>query len=151
MIARAIPVAAAAACLGFLGGRLSAPVSSTTVAARPPPPAVVAVAGACNQQVVLAAIAQLRDDLLAAPPAAPAPPAAAAPPEPTFEQRASEERSSQLVDAALARGRWTDADADALRAEMGLVRDETRDQLMRRLAVAVNGQRLRLETSGPPL
>jgi len=69
---------------------------------------------------------------------------------PSAEQAAAKLRASSLVDAAIARRQWTDADVDALRAEFHQLTPEQQAEVMRDYAVAVNQGRLVPQTDRLP-
>jgi hypothetical protein len=83
-----------------------------------------------------------------APPATPAAPDPSEPPPPERVVAAGE--AHEVLDGAIARGRFTDEDAAKLRDRLRAVTDEDRFELLRSFSVAVNDGRLRVE-AGPLL
>lgn len=75
-------------------------------------------------------------------------PTPAAPP--TREQDLQYESGRQILDGALARGTWTDADRAGFRGIIMTVTREQRLELLAELAPAINEGRLKLVTAGPP-
>lgn len=63
---------------------------------------------------------------------------------------ASGQEGHGLIDLALSRGRWDEADAERLRLLLAEMTDAQRMEVMLRLNRAANEGRLRLETRGPP-
>ncbi len=151
MSRRALPfvmlACAVAGLIGYLAGRVSQPAAETgaiaaPVAAAPAPRSPVRP----ERPVIPAAprprpVTQAPEDAAAAPAGEQGP---AADPRAAAAARA-------VVDAALARGAWTDDDAAALRPHLRTLSAEQRDALLATLFPAVNEGRVRLETSGPPI
>jgi hypothetical protein len=61
---------------------------------------------------------------------------------PTPEQDAALSRINQLLDAAISRRNWTEADVDAMRAEFPQLTADQQAEVMRRYAMAVNQGRI---------
>ena len=61
---------------------------------------------------------------------------------PTPEQDAAHSRINQLLDAAISRRSWTEADVDAMRAEFHQLTADQQAEVMRRYAMAVNEGRI---------
>jgi len=61
------------------------------------------------------------------------------------------ERAGTVVDAALARGAWTEADKLALWNDLGRVPAPVQVEILSKLGTALNAGQLRLETDGMPL
>ena len=80
-----------------------------------------------------------------APAAEPAPKAP-----PTPEVQAAITHATGVVDRALASGHWTEGDTLALRSSMGTLDGESQMVLLRRLNVATNSDRLKIETDDAP-
>ena len=64
------------------------------------------------------------------------------PPPPTSAQTAALARASSLLDSAISRRQFTDADVDALRAEFHQLSTEQQTEVMQRYVVAVNQGRI---------
>jgi hypothetical protein len=75
-------------------------------------------------------------------------PAPKAPPSP--EVQAAITKATGVVDRALASGHWTQGDTLALRSSMGTLDTEDRMVLLRRLNVATNTDRLKIENDDAP-
>jgi hypothetical protein len=71
-------------------------------------------------------------------------------PGPTAAQVEAFARAQGMVEKGLHAGRWTDEDAMALRVVLVQVAAEERAELTRKMVVAINQDRIRVETSGPP-
>jgi len=157
MRAYLLGAAALAIGVGFAIGRVTAPSSpepATVSVVERGAPAVIAP-GTCVAHLGDDDLRRLRDEVVAAiapgsPAAAIVPPAEDPPPPPTPEQLAAEDASARLLDTAIAAGRWTDADAAALRGQLGTVPDATRIAMLQRMAVAINSGRLHVDTTGAP-
>ncbi len=65
-------------------------------------------------------------------------------------QALSAERARATVDGAIARRQWTQADADALRDEIGTMSQEQRSAVLSRIAVAINQGQIIPETERVP-
>ncbi len=66
------------------------------------------------------------------------------------EQEAAGAALERDLAGALSAGQWTDADRDALRANLVRATSEDQFETLRRFSVAVNEGRLRIETRGLP-
>ncbi|HEY2512810.1 MAG TPA: hypothetical protein VGI39_18215 [Polyangiaceae bacterium] len=87
-------------------------------------------------------------------PAAPSPAPSAAPPPPheeTAENTQAAADGTALVDRALRAGTWTSNDAQQLRTLRDRMTDEQREQLVRRVIVAINAGTLTSNFRGAPL
>lgn len=69
---------------------------------------------------------------------------------PTPAQNAALMRASQLLDSAMARRQWTDADVQAIRAEFHQLTVEQQVEVMRQYAMAVNQGRIVPQTDQVP-
>jgi hypothetical protein len=69
---------------------------------------------------------------------------------PTPAQTAALARASTLIDSAISRRQFTDADVDALRAEFHQLSAEQQAEVMQRYAVAVNQGRIVPESDRLP-
>jgi hypothetical protein len=142
----------AGAAVAFVAGRAVAPVGT----AAPRPPAVSAArlppAPAQGQPSWPAIRAELRAivrDELAATAAAPeracAEPGGAQPPARAAAEPEAVDAAVSVVDGAVALGRWTDSDADALRPLLDTLAPSQQEEVLSRLAVAINEQRIVLD------
>ncbi len=69
----------------------------------------------------------------------------------TDEQTESAERAAKIVDDAVARGAWTEQDKRELWVALADVPGPVQREVLQRLGVAINNNRLRVETDGMPL
>jgi hypothetical protein len=138
-----------AAVAGFLGGRATAPAPRPTAPARAS--ADARPAPVCVARLSELDLQRLRDEVAAAvKPAAPEPAAAKPAPATPPERGAATTDAHQVIDAAVARGRWTDDDAQQLRNVLAPLPPDEQFEVTRSLAVAVNSGSLRIETLGAP-
>jgi hypothetical protein len=66
------------------------------------------------------------------------------------EQISAYEQGRTIVDAALAKGTWTDSDRDDLHRRIATLPGELRVELARPLVAAINREQVRFEGDGPP-
>ncbi len=69
---------------------------------------------------------------------------------PTAARVASQQRASQLIDGAISRRQWTDADVDSLQTLFHQLTTEQQAEVLRQYAVAVNEGRLVPQTDRLP-
>lgn len=72
-------------------------------------------------------------------------------PPPTPEQTVKYTQAGTLLEGAISARRWDESNAHQLRMMLGDLEDGHRDEILRRLSVAINEGRLRVEIDGPPL
>ena len=70
--------------------------------------------------------------------------------EPTPTQVAAQQRARQLIDGAISRGRWGDADVDAMQGVFHQLTPEQQAEVLQQYAMAVNQGRLVPDTDRPP-
>ena len=153
-----LPIATGLAGLAagwFLAGRLGAP-AETGAAVLPPlqldaPPAFHADGA---QGLSLEDLRRVvREELAAAalPGGGKAREAESTPrPELTGVQVAAGQRARQLLDGAIGRGRWSDAEVDAMKGVFDQLTAEQQAEVLQHYATAVNQGRLVPETDRPP-
>jgi len=154
VIARAVHLLVGAGLVlgGAAIGRATAPHDAPTATSMASPPPRVATTP-CVARLGDDDLRRIRDALptpaSTMPPPSP-PRAAPEPATPTAAQVAAAGDAERILDAGLAAGRWTDADATRLRASLAPIDAGARVALMQRLAVAINSGQVTLETSGSP-
>ncbi|MCE9580672.1 MAG: hypothetical protein K8W52_46555 [Deltaproteobacteria bacterium] len=156
--ARTIALAALGGAALFALGRASisapavAPVREAPVAARERI-VRVAVPGTSAARLDDRDVARIRDEVIAAiPPRAEADdPRAAAPAAAPADTATADGASEQLVDEALAAGRWTSADRRALGGRLGAMSQPARERALARLTTAINRGELAIEAGSSPL
>jgi hypothetical protein len=149
---------AAAIAAALVAGALGHAALSSAPAHPPAEPvaranASVATCAASLGRADLAALrsdlAQLIDERLAKPSSAP--PAASVPDPPAPEAVAAAATAGQLIDAALARGSWNDADRQAFHTALVDMNDAQRRIAISQLLTALNERRLHTDVVGPAL
>jgi len=140
MIARTLLAVAALACAFFLGTR--------TAPSQPVPAELLARLE--RVEAKLASDYPRHDAPVKGAAAAAAVPTAPPVPTLTAEQEASVRAGNAIVDNALVVGHWTDEDVAAMEAATGDLDGSERVKILRRVAAAINADRLQLDTHRMP-
>jgi hypothetical protein len=152
--------AGCAACLaiGALAGRMWPRASAAPAVAAPGVARCAVGLGDDDRAAIARAVARELRASATAPASPPAPaPVAQAEPEPTPPPEGDATpaaprapgRAASVVQAALDRGSWTDADRTAMRLALAATPDAERGEALRALARAINARRLRVEARPP--
>ncbi|MCP3099208.1 hypothetical protein LZ198_10035 [Myxococcus sp. K15C18031901] len=169
-----LPLLLLGPALGFLAGRSTAPEPASPVGvlraelerqrdvleafvarhdAPPPAPILPTPAPAVDLGWLRAELARVVREELAAAQRAQAPDPRGLPPapEPQPYNIAAHQEGQRILDDATSQRRWTDADAQAMRRALVNMTDAQREDVLRRLATAINTRAVELQTSGAPL
>jgi len=150
--------------VGALGLTLGIALGSAFTGGRDAAPAAAAPTAATRGELTRLDVAAVVRAELARAPRGPAAAVAPAPvvdpdPQPEVDDAAvvapevldHAARATAVLDQALARGQWTDADGDALRAQIATLPSEQAMPIMVRMSDAVTRGELALATDGMPL